>query len=85
MTGLAPHDRPPVRAEHGISEADGVEAATWPVVVMGLDDENPQRALRLGFDSSGRLLEVVVLLRDDGTEELIQRMRARKKYLRLLP
>lgn len=52
---------------------------------MGLDDDNPQRVLRLGFDTRGRLLEVVVLLWDDGTEELIHCMRARKKYLRLLP
>ncbi|OLT51088.1 hypothetical protein BJF89_08130 [Corynebacterium sp. CNJ-954] len=74
----------PSALKHVISEADGVEAATWPVLVMRLDDENPQRVLRLGFDSSGRLLEVVVLLWDDGTEELIHCMRARKKYLRLL-
>lgn len=75
----------PSALKHGISETDGVEAATWPVLVMGLDDENPQRVLRLGFDTVGRLLEVVVLLWDDGTEELIHCMRARKKYLRLLP
>lgn len=74
----------PSALKHGISETDGIEAATWPVLVVRLDDENPQRVLRLGFDSSGRLLEVVVLLWDDGTEELIHCMRARKKYLRLL-
>lgn len=47
----------PSALKHGISETDGIEAATWPVLVMRSDD---------------------------GTEELIHCMRARKKYLRLL-
>jgi hypothetical protein len=44
----------------------------------------PARQLRLGFDSSGRLLEVVVLLFDSGNELLIHAMKARAEYLDLL-
>ncbi|SJM68299.1 hypothetical protein FM112_13310 [Gulosibacter sp. 10] len=40
--------------------------------------------MRLGFDTKSRLLETVVLLWDDGTEELIHVMKARPQYVRLL-
>ena len=71
--------------KHGISEHDGIEAAAWPVLIISLDDEHPQRAMRIGFDTIGRLLEVVVLIWDDGTEELIHCMKARPQYTSLLP
>lgn len=45
-----------------------------------LDEEHPQRELRLGFDSSMRMLEIVILLWDDGTETIIHSMKARKQY-----
>nr|WP_091183914.1 hypothetical protein [Microbacterium humi] len=67
--------------KHGISEDDGIEAATWPLVSVPLDDEDPCRFLRLGFDTHGRLLELVVLVWDDGTEELIHAMKCRPQYL----
>ncbi len=51
---------------------------------MRLDEDNPQRQMRLGFDSKSRLLETVVLLWDDGTEELIHAMKARSQYSALL-
>jgi hypothetical protein len=70
--------------KHGISNDDAVAAATEPLVSGPLDDENPQRQLRLGFDIKGRLLELVVLVWDDGTEEIIHAMKARPKYLRLI-
>lgn len=70
--------------KHGISEDDSIEAASWPLVVVGLDDDTPQRVMRIGFDTLGRLLEVVVLIWDDGTEELIHAMKARPRYLSLL-
>ncbi|MBR5950204.1 MAG: toxin [Actinomycetaceae bacterium] len=50
-----------------------------------LDEENPQRELRLGFDTSGRLLELVVLIFDSGNELIIHAMKARKQYRALLP
>ncbi|PQZ48519.1 hypothetical protein CQ040_20210 [Microbacterium sp. MYb54] len=69
--------------KHGVSEHGGIEAASWPVLAAALDDENPGRQLRLGFDSGGRLLELVVLVRDEGTEELIHAMKARPQYTRV--
>lgn len=70
--------------KHGLREADIVNAATWPAFTVSLDDENPGRQLRLGFDTHSRLLELVILVWDDGTEELIHAMRARPQYVRLL-
>jgi hypothetical protein len=54
------------------------------VYVSDLDEDSPARQLRLGFDTGGRLLEVVVLRFDSGDELLIHAMRARRQYLRLL-
>jgi hypothetical protein len=70
--------------KHGVSEVDSLHAASWAVRTISLDDDNPGRQLRLGFDVSGRLLELVVLVWDDGTEELIHSMKARPQYARLL-
>lgn len=70
--------------KHKISEKDGAEAATWPLVSVPLDDEDPRRFLRLGFDTKGRLLELVVLVRDDGSEELIHAMKCRPQYFGML-
>ncbi|WP_269048550.1 hypothetical protein [Paenarthrobacter sp. Z7-10] len=63
---------------------DGIEAATWPLVSVPLDDDDPCRFLPLGFDSQGRLLELVVLVWDDGSEELIHAMKCRPQYLGML-
>lgn len=58
--------------KHGIEEADSIQAATWPLWVETLDeDDNQQRELRLGFDHHGRLLETVVIVAKDGDELLI--------------
>ena len=70
--------------KHQIKAADTVQAASEPLFAAPLDEDNPQRELRLGFDTQGRLLEVVVLIWDDGTEEAIHSMKARKQYLGLL-
>lgn len=70
--------------KHGIFDADAIYAATYPLFTAPLDDENPGRQLRIGFDPHGRLLELVVLVWDDGTQELIHAMKARPKYLALL-
>ena len=49
--------------KHGIEPEDSITAATTGCVYKAhLDEEHPQRELRLGFDSSMRLLETVVLL-----------------------
>ncbi len=70
--------------KHGVSAQDGVYAAHHAVYIAYLDDDSPSRQLRLGFDSSGRLLELVVLLFDSGNELLIHAMKARVEYLDLL-
>jgi hypothetical protein len=67
-----------------VTSDDGVNAATWPAFSAALDVENPGRQLRLGFDTQGRLIETVVLVWDDGTEELIHAMKARPQYVRML-
>ncbi|GAB3534901.1 hypothetical protein GCM10027403_11740 [Arthrobacter tecti] len=59
-------------------------AAGSPILSGSLDDENPSRVLILGFDTHGRVLELVVLIHDDGAEEAIHAMKARRRYLDLI-
>jgi hypothetical protein len=75
----------PGALKHGISAEDAVQAADWALWIEPLDDGPPARELRLGFDTSARLLETVVLTFDGGDEMVIHAMTARKKYLDLLP
>lgn len=70
--------------KHGVSDEDAIAAAGSPLVTGSLDDENPQRELRIGFDMQARLLETVVLVWDDGTEEIIHAMKCRPTYRALL-
>jgi len=51
-------------------------SATWTTTA-------PARQLRLGLDSAGRLLQVVVLRFDSGNELVIHAMKARRQYLDL--
>lgn len=71
--------------KHRIPEQDIRYAATWAVWVEDLDENNPSRQLRLGFDTHGRLLEMVVLVFDSGNELVIHAMEARHQMLDLLP
>lgn len=70
--------------KHGVTDEDAIAAASSPMVAGPLDDEKPQRQLRIGFDTQARLLETVVLFWDDGTEEVIHAMKCRPKYVSLL-
>ncbi|MDJ0104861.1 toxin [Rhodococcus erythropolis] len=70
--------------KHGISENAGTYAAEHHVYVADLEDDNPARQFRLGFDPNGRLLELVVLRFDSGNELLIHAMKARPQYVDLL-
>lgn len=74
----------PSARKHGISDDDAIAAARTVLTGGPLDDENPQRELRLGLDTAGRLLEIVVLLWDDGETEIIHAMKARAQYRRLV-
>jgi hypothetical protein len=71
--------------KHGVGDVDIQQAATNYVIAYTLEDDRPSRELRLGFDTTGRLLEIVVLKLDDGTELAIHAMKARPQYLDLLP
>ena len=71
--------------KHGIEPDDSIQAATYPLWVADLDDMSPQRQLRLGFDIDGRLLEVVVLTFDDGSQLVIHSMKARAHLVALIP
>lgn len=70
--------------KHGIAAEDALFAAEHYVYIADLDEENPGRDFRLGFDSAGRLLELVVLRFDSGNELLIHAMRARPQYVDLI-
>ena len=60
--------------KHGIDDNDIRHAAQQYLIAYTMDDDQPARELRLGFDTRGRFLEIVVLLLDDGTE-LVSRSR----------
>ncbi|MBX3194378.1 MAG: toxin [Schumannella sp.] len=75
----------PSARKHGISSEDSIHAATWALWIEDLDDADPGRQLRLGFDTQGRLLETVVLVFDSGNELVIHAMKARPQMLDLLP
>ena len=70
--------------KHGIAAEDALYAAEHYVYVADLDEEDPARDLRLGFDSAGRLLELVVLRFDSGNQLLIHAMKARREYVDLI-
>jgi hypothetical protein len=72
--------------KHGVSSEDAIQAAEWALWIEPLDEGGPpDRELRLGFDTSARLLETVVLIFEGGDEMVIHAMPARKRYLDLLP
>jgi hypothetical protein len=52
---------------------------------LAIDDQDDDTRLYLGPASSGELLEIVTIVRDDGSELAIHAMRMRLKYRRLLP
>jgi hypothetical protein len=70
--------------KHGVGPEDAIRAASDPVFVSDLDEDTPGRQFRLGFDGTGRLLELVVLRFDSGNELIIHAMKARRQYLDLL-
>lgn len=76
----------PSALKHGVDSEDAIQAAEWSLWIEPIgDDGPPYRELRLGFDTSARLLETVVLVFEGGDEMIIHAMPARKQYLDLLP
>jgi GNAT superfamily N-acetyltransferase len=72
----------PSARKHGIADADIEHATTH---ALAIDDQDDDTRLYLGPTSNADLLEVVTIVRDDGSELAIHAMRMRPKYRRLLP
>jgi len=67
---------------HGIADDDIEHAMTHAMAIEDLDDDT---RLYLGPSRSADLLEVVTIVRADGSELAIHAMRMRATYQRLLP
>lgn len=72
----------PSARKHGIVDEDIEHAATH---AMAIEDSDDDTRLYLGPSRSADLLEVVTIVRDDGSELAIHAMKMRAKYQRLLP
>ncbi|CAN5752842.1 hypothetical protein BH24ACT14_BH24ACT14_02270 [soil metagenome] len=67
--------------KHGVRDAD-IEHAVEHALVAAEEDDG--KVLYLGPDRAANLLEVVSVLRDNGTEIVIHAMRMRRTYESLL-
>lgn len=72
----------PSARKHGIADEDIEHAAEH---AMTIEDQDDDTRLYLGPARSAALLEVVAIVRDDGSELAIHTMPMRAKYQRLLP
>jgi hypothetical protein len=72
----------PSARRHGIADGDINHAVAN---AMAIDDQDDDTRLYLGPARNADLLEVVTIVRDDGSELAIHAMRMRPKYRRLLP
>lgn len=72
--------RPSAR-KHGIADGDIEHALAH---AMAIEDEDDDTRLYIGPSRSADLLEVVTIVRDDGSELAIHAMTMRAKYQRLL-
>jgi hypothetical protein len=68
--------------KHGIADADIEHAVEH---AMTIEDQDEDDRLYLGPARSAALLEVVTIVRADGSEIAIHAMSMRSKYQRLLP
>jgi hypothetical protein len=72
----------PSARKHGIADEDIEHAMRH---ALAIDDQADDTRLYLGPARSADLLEVVTIVRDDGSEVVIHGMKMRPKYRRLLP
>ena len=72
----------PSARKHRIADED-IEHAT--AQAMAIEDLGDDTRLYLGPSRRADLLEVVTIVRDDGSELAIHAMKMRPKYKRLLP
>ncbi|AXH97394.1 toxin [Ornithinimicrobium avium] len=74
----------PSALKHGLTEPDILHAAENWAYASEPDDDMPAKQFVLGFDRSGRLLEMAILNFDSGHQLVIHAMKARRQYLHLL-
>ncbi|MGH9129449.1 MAG: hypothetical protein ACRDY2_10935 [Acidimicrobiales bacterium] len=67
------------QAEDRFEDADILHAIEHALYV-GDEDDDPDKALYLGPDRVARLLEVVVVVRADGSEVVIHAMKMQARY-----
>jgi hypothetical protein len=72
----------PSARKHGVDDGD-IEHAIENA--MSIDDQDDETRLYLGPARDAELLEVVTIVREDGSELVIHAMKMRPKYRRLLP
>ena len=72
----------PSACKHGIADTDIQHAVAH---AMTIDEQDDDTRLYLGPSRSAELLEVVTIVRADGSELAIHAMRMRPRYQRLLP
>lgn len=72
----------PSARRHGIADEDIEHATTH---AMAIEDQDDDTRLYLGPSRSADLLEIVTIVRDDGSELAIHAMKMRSRYQRLLP
>lgn len=72
----------PSARKHGIGDED-IEHAMMNA--MAIDDQGDDTRLYLGPATNAVLLEIVTIVRDDGSELAIHAMKMRPGYRRLLP
>jgi len=68
--------------KHAIADED-IEHAT--AHATAIEDQDDDARLYIGPSRSAELLEVVTIVRNDGSELAIHAMKMRAKYQRLLP
>ena len=71
----------PSARKHGVADEDIEHATTY---AMAIDDQDDDTRLDLGPSRSAAMLEVLTIVRDDGTELAIHAMKIRPNYQRLL-
>jgi len=73
----------PSAFKHGITEA-AIRDAIINIIYDDIWDENSDKHLLLGFDSSGNLLEIMYNVIDERTINIFHAMKCRSIYYRLL-
>ena len=67
--------------KHGVTDGDMCHAVAQAMVVLTVDEGFEGRAMHLGPDAVGRLLEVVTVAQSVGAQVIIHAMPMRRKFL----